>query len=225
MGIKKFLRENPLTKKFYARLIDIKQRHLAKRGVQRQGVRIIQKMQKILDDTGFVFFFDMGTLLGIVREGRLLKHDMDVDIGVIVDGEEDKSVLKNLLVTAGAQLKYEYVVQELGTIEQSYLYKGVKFDISYYYREADGDVCYLMYRDPEKIYRDFQMDVVKLTCPTVVAVTKVSFQGLQINAPINPEAYLAVRYGENWRIPDKKYVYWKGPSTQFTPYTGDQVTY
>ena len=225
MGIKQFLRENRYTKKFYAHLIDAKQKHVAKRGVQKQGVLIIKKMQKLLEQTGFMFFFDMGTLLGIVREGRLLKHDMDIDIGVIVQGDADKEKLKALLISSGARLKYEYVVAELGVIEQSYLYQGVKFDISYYYREPDGDVCYLMYRDPEKTYADLQMDVVQLNCPTITAVAKVSFQGLKVNAPEQPEAYLAVRYGENWRIPDKKYIYWKGPSTRVTSYTGDQITY
>lgn len=225
MGLKKFLRTNPITRKFYAYLIDAKQRHIAKKGVQKQGVLIIKKMQKRLEQGDYPFFFDMGTLLGIVREGRLLKHDMDIDLGVIVQSEADKEKIKELLTSFDAQLKYEYVVQELGVIEQSYLYQGVKFDISYYYREADQDVCYLMYRDPEKTYSDLQMDVVQLTCPAITATTKVAFQGLKVNAPANPEAYLAVRYGENWRIPDKKYVYWKGPSTRFTSYTGEQVTY
>ncbi len=225
MGIKQFLRENRYTKKFYAHLIDGKQRYLAKRGVQQQGVKIIKQMQKLLEQTGFMFFFDMGTLLGIIREGRLLKHDMYIDIGVIVQGEADKEKLKALLASSGARLKYEYVVTELGVIEQSFLYQGVKFDISYYYRESQEDVCYLMYRNPEKTYADLQMDVVQLNCPTITAVTKVSFQGLKVNAPERPEAYLAVRYGENWRIPDKKYIYWKGPSARFTAYTGEQVTY
>ena len=220
MGLKKFLRTNPLTRKFYAHLIDAKQRHIAKKGVQKQGALIIKKMQKILEKTGYLFFFDMGTLLGMVREGRLLKHDMDIDIGVIVTEEAHKTQLRTLLASSGAQLKYEYVVPELGIIEQSYLYQGVKFDISYYYREVDQDVCYLMYRDPAKAYSNLQMDVVQLTCPTITATTKVAFQGLKVNAPANPEAYLAVRYGENWRIPDKKYVYWMGPSTRFTTFTG-----
>ena len=70
------------------------------------------------------------------------------------------------------------------------------FDISYYYREVDSDICYLMYRNPEKTYSNLQMDVVQLTCPTIEATTKVPFQGLKVNAPTNPEAYLAVRYGK-----------------------------
>ena len=75
-------------------------------------------------------------------------------------------------------------------------------------------------RNPEKEYSDEQQDVVKLVCPHIAETQTILFQGIEINAPKNPEQYLAVRYGENWRIPDKKYIYWKGPSAVLTDYIG-----
>ena len=66
---------------------------------------------------------------------------------------------------------------------------------------------------------------VKLICPHIYNITTTLFQGVKINVPEKPEEYLAVRYGENWRIPDKKYIYWKGPSAQTTEFIGHQINF
>ena len=191
-----------------------------RRNLQKEGLPIIKNVQNMLTEAGYVFFFDMGTLLGIVREGRLLKHDMDIDLAVVVNSEEEKNKLKELFAKNGIMEKFRYSVDGIGIVEQSFSCRNVKFDINYYYNEGDNDVCYLMYCEIENKYPDGHQDVVKLVCPHIAETQTVSFQGIEINAPKNPEEYLAVRYGENWRIPDKKYIYWKGPSAVLTDYIG-----
>ncbi|NMB11683.1 MAG: hypothetical protein GX977_05295 [Firmicutes bacterium] len=37
---------------------------------------------ELLDGAGIAYWADSGTLLGLVREGKLLEHDRDIDIGV-----------------------------------------------------------------------------------------------------------------------------------------------
>lgn len=226
-NIKQFLKTNPITKPlfhlcsktYYAFLLNREQMQ-KRRFLQKEGLPIIKNVQHILTDTGYVFFFDMGTLLGIVREGCLLKHDIDIDLAVVVNSEEDKLKIKELFAANGIIEKYRYTVDDIGIVEQSFYCRNVKFDINYYYTEGDNDVCFLIYTDPQKDYSDEQLDVVKLVCPHIAKTEKMLFQGIEINAPQNPEQYLAIRYGENWRIPDKKYIYWKGPSTVPTDYVG-----
>lgn len=226
-GIKQILKTNTITKPFYnfcnkiyciiaTSYVEARRR----RNLQKEGLPIIKNVQNTLTQAGYVFFFDMGTLLGIVREGRLLKHDMDIDLAVVVNSEEDKFKLKELFAANGIIEKFRYTVDGIGIVEQSFSCRNVKFDINYYYTEGDKDVCYLMYCDVENKYPDGHQDVVKLVCPHIAETQTISFQGIEINAPKNPEQYLAVRYGENWRIPDKKYIYWKGPSAVLTDYIG-----
>lgn len=225
--IKQFFKTNPITKPFYnfcnkiyciiiTKYVEAHRRH----NLQKEGLPIIKNVQKMLTAAGYVFFFDMGTLLGIVREGRLLKHDMDIDLAVVVNSEEDKIKLKELFAANGIIEKFRYTVDGIGIVEQSFSCRNVKFDINYYYTEGDKDVCYLIYCDVENKYPDGHQDVVKLVCPHISETQTISFQGIEINAPKKPEQYLAVRYGENWRIPDKKYIYWKGPSAVLTDYIG-----
>jgi phosphorylcholine metabolism protein LicD len=229
-NLKNFLKTNTVTKplfalcsKSYYTLITKREAMQKRHFLQKEGLPIIRNVQQILTDTGYVFFFDMGTLLGIVREGRLLKHDIDIDLAVVVSCEEDKLKIKELFHANGIEEKYRYTVDGIGIVEQSFYCRKVKFDINYYYTEEDKDVCYLIYNDPQKKYPDEHLDVVKLVCPHIAETQKILFQGIEINAPKNPEQYLATRYGENWRIPDKKYIYWKGPSAVATDYVGIKI--
>lgn len=225
--LKQVLKTNTITKpifelssEFYYKMLAKREANKKRHFLQKEGIPIIKNVQKILSETGDVFFFDMGTLLGIVREGRLLKHDIDIDLAVVVNDEEDKLKIKELFAANGIIEKYRYTVDGIGIVEQSFSCRNVKFDINYYYRESENDVCYLIYNDPSKEYPENMLDVVKLVCPHIEKTQTIAFQGIQINAPENPEQYLATRYGENWRIPDKKYIYWKGPSAVLTEYVG-----
>ena len=191
-----------------------------KRNIQREGIKIIEKVQKVLKDNNVFFFFDMGTLLGIVREGRIIKHDLDIDVGVRVSSETEKEHIKEIFSSIGAKEHYRFIVEELGVVEQSFVYDEVKFDINYYYQKDEKDYCYLMYRNPDKTYMIDEMSVVELSCEHIEKLQIKEFCGIKVNVPENAEKYLSCRYGENWKIPDKNYIYWKGPSTRPTDYIG-----
>ncbi len=225
--IKKFLRNFILTKHLYLALFNLYsgmrfRKYTAERRklLHQNGEKTVHAIQKILESTDVFFFFDMGTLLGIIREGRLLRHDMDIDVAVFAKDASQKESLKQTLLAKGCTLRYSYSVEELGVVEDSFVYNDIKFDINYFSEEAGSDICYLMYNDPERALPERSMHVVRLTTPHISALKKVDFGGCMINVPADPETYLAARYGKNWRIPDKNYIYWKGPSTSPTDYIG-----
>ena len=139
-------------------------------------------------------------------------HDLDIDLGCFVDSEEEKKEISDLLEKNGCALKYQYTADGLGIVEESYMCNKVKFDVNYYVNEDSSSICYLLYDDPQNYSPDF-MSVVKLSCDKIEEIVPYKWNGMVVNVPKNPEQYLAQRYGENWRIPDKNYVYWKGPST------------
>ena len=223
--IKKFFRNCPLTSGIWCRLSDARLRRIRSDVLQKNGVQTVKAVQEILSETGEFFFFDMGTLLGIVREGRLLKHDMDIDIAVVVSCEEEKMTLRDALVSRGCDIRFSYSMDGFGIVEESYMKNEIKFDINYYITEGDESVCYLMFKDPDRQYGENELSVVKLSVPAISELDKKDFNGIDINVPKNAEEYLAARYGENWRIPDKGYIYWKGPSTSPTDYLGYKISY
>lgn len=226
-NIKKFLRENKFTRDFYKILFDLKHYKVTKarkkkrKMLQKNGIELIHTIQNLL--AGEFFFFDMGTLLGIIREGRLLGHDLDVDIGVVVKDFETIEKIHNILIHNGCEIFRTYRIDEIGVVEESFMYNNIKFDIGYYYTKNNQSVIYLMYKDPENPHSDGTLNVVELSCPLIESTTTTLFKGEKINIPSNAEFYLEQRYGENWRIPDKNYIYWKGPSAKTTDFSATVV--
>jgi len=195
------------------------------RNLNRQGSNTILKLQNILERSGLFFFFDMGTLLGIVREGRILKHDLDIDVAVYASSEDEKEFLRNLLMENSCRRRLSFSIDGLGIVEESFIYKNIKFDINYYYRENNDDVCYLMYSSPKNDSPSEYMNVVRLGCKPILTTCKKKFGNSSIFIPVDAESYLAERYGSNWRVPDKQYIYWKGPSTTQTDYLALRTVY
>lgn len=213
--LKRFLANNRITHGLYLKLYAIKYRKQCKKTralIQKQGFEIIGTLQSVLDQLDITFFFDMGTLLGIVREGKLLGHDLDIDTAVIIEAEDDIQKVTEKLIQNGCVHKYRYIVDGIGIVEDSFNIGGVKFDVNYYQHNGENDICYLGYKKPDQNYEEGTMNVVSLSCPKIKNVVKIQVNGREINVPVCPEQYLANRYGDNWRVPDKDYIYWKGPS-------------
>jgi len=188
------------------------------RSIQRNGSETLIQLQHILEGQEKQFFFDMGTLLGIVREGELLKHDMDVDIAVYVEDEQEKMKLSEYLKKSGCKHLYCYTLENHGIVEDSYLLNNIKFDVNFYKKNGETDLCYLLYVDTT--LPAGRMRAVELSCDEISGIERYEYHGCEINIPSNAEKYLCRRYGESWRVPDKNYVYWKGPSTRKINETG-----
>lgn len=191
-----------------------KDKKIKREMLQKNGKEIISRVQEIMEETNLKFFFDMGTLLGIIREGRLLGHDIDIDIAVYLENDEQLDMLHKVLESNGCKRRFSYSSSNIGIFEDSFIFKDVKFDICYYRTIGDKDLCYLGFVNPEKDYVIGTLDTVVLTCSAIKATKKIPFGDTLINVPENPESYLAERYGDDWTIPNKGYVYWKGPSAK-----------
>lgn len=225
--IKAILRTNILTKNLYSKLYSIKlekEKRKKRKILHDNGVATIHLIQKILEDKYF-FFFDMGTLLGIVREGNLLGHDIDIDTAIFLKDESEVEQFRSYMKQNGCVLKYSYILENNCVVEDSYLLNGIKFDVNYYRRGENKDKCYLMYIDPSKTYGKNQLSVVELSCSHIRDTEKMDFFGEEINVPEKAQEYLAQRYGEKWTVPDKNYIYWKGPSTKPIDIMGYQIKY
>ena len=224
-NIKKFLRTNAITANLYRKLYSLahkKEKEEKRKAVRENGVKTLFFLQDILSKENVMFYFDMGTLLGLIREGHLLSHDMDIDIAVYTD-EPDR--IRKKLLQSGCNLKYSYFIDGLGDVEDSFIVNNIKFDIEYYRRIGEEDICYLMYRELDKEYRDETFSVVELHCKAINRIEHCLALKKPLNIPCEAVFYLEQRYGKDWKIPDTSYVYWKGPSTRKTEYIGKRKVY
>ena len=224
--IKILLRSNPYTANAYKKLYQDKKLFIAKQrnmALRIYGKMALKKIQKCIDKSDAITFFDMGTALGLVRDGCLLKHDLDIDVGIVSDDEKCVDEFCESLVRQGFQLKYCCKVKSLGVIEKSFIWKNIKVDVSFYHNEADKSICYLLYKHPDDDKNNDIYYVVQLTVPEINATQKIPAIGSHFSVPAFPERYLESRYGMNWRTPDRNYVYWNGPSTSRTNHEGEII--
>jgi hypothetical protein len=77
-----------------------RQDHIRRRNTRRQTInsrladRVLTELQRIADETGARLFPVSGTLLGLYRNGGVLAHDFDIDVGLFAWDEAVTEFLK-----------------------------------------------------------------------------------------------------------------------------------
>lgn len=215
-SIKKRLRKVRVLSYPYAILDSFREKQETKRkreAIQLDGLRYLSLLTQGLKSEGLVVFADFGTLLGLVREGALLNHDTDIDIGLYLKSESELALLESYMSGLGFRKIYAYYY-EGRCVQHSYAMGLVKIDFCFY-RSNDSDQmhCYLFYRTKERQYAENEMSVVRKTCAMVKEVEPRQFGGWQVVVPVESNKLLEDKYGENWDIPDSAWSYWEGPNT------------
>ena len=171
-----------------------------------------------LNDIGITSFIDFGTLLGWAREGRVLAHDLDIDIGAVADASQINQV-RQAMLQLGFRRWRSYLLG--GQVAQESYRKRdprtkitVKIDIGYYAENDDCCVTHLFYRDGEiSELLPNERHCIRLTYPPVRRVIPVNFCGHTVHVPQAFTELLEAKYGSTWRTPDTEWVYWSSPPT------------
>lgn len=141
---------------------------------------------KTLDEAGVTWWLSDGSVLGAVREGRLLPWDPDVDLGV---WHGDMPAVRAAFLAAGWPLKRDLPGQ-LWAVRS-----GVKVDLHGHERIGDA-VSYelargrLAYQFPGRLFDRF---------------TPIEIHGVKAQVPAPPHDYLAAHYGTDWRTPRQRW--------------------
>lgn len=181
--------------------------------IQKNGMSVLNEVQTILSELGITSFADFGTCLGLVREGALLKHDIDMDIGVIATPEEREKI-RTTLERRGFKLWRQYYYQG-NPVEDSYHYRRVKVDLNFYEMTDDYSRTWLFYTKPGHKYENsWTRHVVQMTYSPIHGVKYEEFDGSLIALPEDPELLMTEKYGPTWRTPDKGWIYWESPAAE-----------
>lgn len=192
--------------------------------IQANGYQLIAAVQEILGRAGIEVFADFGTMLGLVREGRLLAHDLDIDLGIVVTDPIDLDRVRIAMERFGFRIFREYF-RDGELVESSFRLFGVKLDINYYRVDEESARTWLFYRHPDKEYGPRERDIVEMRYSPILEFTTLDVSGTPIRVPANAEQLLAEKYGPNWRVPDEDWVYWQSPAATPVDGQGTFVTY
>ncbi len=82
--------------------------------VEKTALKMLATTTQILDDYKIKYVLDFGTLLGIIRESRLLPWDSDLDISIAEDDVEEFLKIKWKMWLAGYRIKLLYFKRDTG---------------------------------------------------------------------------------------------------------------
>ncbi len=165
----------------------------------------IEDVLGALRRAGVEAFPAYGTLLGAVREGKLIGHDSDADLAYVsrlsvpVDVARESYALQRRLADMGYRIRR---------------YSGAGFAVLV--TEADGSIRGL------DVFGGFFTDgylvvLGEIRLPFreewIFPLGTTELEGRTLPAPADPERYLAATYGDSWRVPDPAYVFGTPAST------------
>lgn len=171
--------------------------------VSTDAARALIDLQAALSEIGHKAFLVSGTLLGFAREGKILEHDKDIDVGVI--GWERQFDIAQAILRSGkfsfdprrlrAGKAYHLVVQHMKT--------RVGIDIFLYHRKGEKLVTGV----------EANFGYTQNFAFTPFELKEVTFLGVDFFVPSNVELNLAENFGD-WRESDPDYIsHLQSPST------------
>ena len=144
------------------------------------------------------YFFSCGTALGLVREGKLLDWDTDVDIDIL---EPTELIINNIIDN----------MQALGYSYQRVLKKGKRYSQIVFIKAPyhSIDFCF-WYKDKNNWINDVpETHVFKRSHPLNIykEFKYLRVQNIEFRIPSDTDSYFKLLYGEDWQTP-KKYTNW-----------------
>lgn len=163
--------------------------------------QIIEEIFEIMPDA---WLFG-ATLLGAIREGKILDWDKDVDLGIDADLVTDKLIEEFRRRGYGVSGIYKFsykgmeeYIEMRGQYGKFILSKaGVKVEICCFARGHDG----------RHYYASGTPRFFVLPEEAVYPLVKHYFYGFEVNVAKNPEKQLEIVYGKDWRTPRKKWYF------------------
>lgn len=177
-----------------------------KQGLHELGYIYVEKISKSLEKFEIQYFITYGTLLGIIREGKFIGHDDDIDFGVIFDEKFTWDKLEAALKEAGMQKKHQFRLEGEIT-EQTYIADKLSVDFFLFCEYSSTEhVSYAYFRRKNKLYENDTFEVSRNRVPTIGSIIKTKTEKGIFAIPNNSEQFLEAVYGADWRTPNPNWV-------------------
>jgi len=178
---------------------------------EQAAVRFLHRTARVLENTDSEFWIEGGTLLGAVRDGKLIPWDHDLDMGLKFESEAQmRRVIRAL------KKRFYVSVRSFGNNPDTWNLGRCRVLKVFprRYRFLKGEPCldiFIYYLGPleeggEEVYRYVVWHRNAYHRREFLdRQEKVSFYERDVPTPANPEGFLEVKYGPDWRTPVKEW--------------------
>lgn len=150
---------------------------------------ILTKVTEKFNEHGLKYWVDYGSLLGIVREGDIIRHDTDTDICVFPDNPDIEKTLIKIVKELGHPYYLEYNPWSVDTYR---IVKRLGMGPFNPYTDIYGT----------KLENNMYVDASgKIPADLVGQTQKIHWNGVLITVPEKIHEALVWRYGENYMTP------------------------
>jgi phosphorylcholine metabolism protein LicD len=166
-------------------------------------------LDSIFRDNKSEYWLSCGTLLGLYRNGDFIGHDKDTDLCVNINSLNKDLI--NSIVNNGFKISSVFGRLKDG-FEIALNRNGVKTDLFFFYK--NNDYWY------HSVYSDFtKVDSLKHDYVfKKFGLKETEFLGHEFITPDDIESVIIQQYGEDWKIPNSKWLYYKSPKNIINTY-------
>lgn len=220
------IKKNPLIGKTYNRLIgDKKVRYIYRdqnKEIRQNGNYYLKTINDILKKSKAIYYVYAGTLLGVVRDKKLIKWDLDIDFAVVIDEKFSWIDLQTIMEKNGFEKVREFVFEGIIT-EQTYQVGKMKIDFFGQFYMANSMIQYSYEKiDGIKYQHENELSVYLVTLPKVIKTRYIKVDDISVSVPYNAEQILEAIYNEDWKIPNPN---WKSNSGKCSQLLKDKYGY
>lgn len=173
------------------------------------GYQTLFEAMDALPQAGLTVYPAFGTLLGLVRDGQLIRHDCDLDFAVFQTEMFSWEKLRAVLTAAGFQYRCQYEIS--GEIKEMCFSSPYSQDLSvdfFLFEEVGGNrQCsyFFSYDETKKYGSPNQRSIYSYHFPAIRSSVSLTIENQLVQVPSNAEQLLEVWYTETWKIPNKHF--------------------
>jgi phosphorylcholine metabolism protein LicD len=222
---------------------------------EKVAIETLRQVKEVLDNYDVEYWLDYGTLLGAVRNGKIIPWDNDIDLSMWKKNKEKLPFVLNDLnlkgfkiycgefiiafrknnslicldlydLTDGKAIRESQIVKNfvgeiigyLNWVISAWDHKSVcegasivtKFLHKILFMIRNTSLKGFIFGTLRKLHRKVTYTVVfEVPSHYFKNLSTIKYYGLEFKVPSTTEEYLTYRYGPDWKIPKKDYIYYE----------------
>lgn len=193
------VRNSKLIKKVYINTVIKSKKQKLKKAFNADGIKVLSMVTEALNGSDIHYFAAFGTLLGFIRDGKMIPNDYDFDFGIEETPGFTWDMLSAQLAKHGFAIDHWY--EHDGKAHEMTFYNKINpiVHVDFFLFTPEND-RYAKYGYSRSAGADYE--VFKEMLPLFHEYKIITVCGSKVPVPINAEEVIAASYTENWKTPD-----------------------